>query len=283
MIAPKATGILLLLFSAHAVSLRETLLCIPIVAITAAVIGLIGFLSKKIHCPLSSGASALLSVGFGNLLCALLNHFFADISSVTEPLLAALLLTIGCVITEEGALPFLVYPAVVMIGLLRELLTTGGVWEVVLIPKPGAFQDVVGGMLIAAVVFFVFGLSHPVLETVPFFDGLLSAVIPVAAALLFRFIPLSPLLALWASATVVAVTEAFLPRKITVGPWLVTIPFVLLSENNLPFLTVFLFTVIVAAPLVRRLRLLPPLRRFTGVPCTAVITAVVRGIVSAVF
>lgn len=283
MVNPSTVGILLLLLAARATSLRAIFLCIAVAAATATLIELVVRLLKRVALPPTSSAAALLSLGIGSILCSLLTHAFDGVPTVTEPTFAALLLAVGCVAAERSALPLTAYPAAVVIGLLRELLTTGSVWSVPLLSGFGAFADVTGSMLVAAVVFFVFGTAYPVLETVPLSDGLLSAGIPIGAGVLFRLIPLPPLYALWAAVTVAAVAEAVLPAEKRIGAWLVAAPFVLLSENAIPFLVVFAFTILAAAPLVRRLRLLPPLRRFAGVPCTAVITALVRSIVSAVF
>lgn len=282
MVTPDTAGVLLLVFAARAVSPRAILLCIPAVAITAALVTLFTASLKQNRFPLSSGAAALLSIGIGGVLCAALGLLFSDAPAVTEPTLAALLIAVGCEAANERTLPFMTYPAALIIGLFRELLT-GRLWGVPLFSGVGAFADVTGGMLVVAVVLFLFGLSQPVLHAVPFTKGLQSAVLPVAVGLLFRFVPLPPLYALWATLATAAVAEVLLSEAAETDGWYAIVPFLLLSDNVLPFLAVFAVTVLAAAPLVRRLTLFPPLRRFGGAPCTAVITAMVRGIVSAVF
>lgn len=284
MVTPDAVGILILLFFARTVSLRATLLCIPTVAVTTALVALFVALAKTKRWPISAGAAALLALGIGAVTNALLGLFFINTPAATEPTLAALFIAIGCAAVRDTSLPLLTYPAVIAVGLLRELLATGQLWGFSLFSGIStAFADVTGGMLLTAAVCLLFGLSRPVLETVSFTEGLLPAAIPVSLGVLFRFVPQPPLYALWTALAVCTFIEAFLSKRMSLGTWLVTVPFLVLSEDVLPFLLVFGFTVIVAPPLVRRLKLFPPLRRFAGVPATAVITAVVRSIVSAVF
>lgn len=289
---PDVGGVLLLLLAAGCTSPRNALLQLLLLSVLLLVDRLFAALMRALGLPLTTGGSLLFSLGAGSALCLALQAVFPGAPSPTEPFTAALLLTAGAFALNDIVPAVRILPAVLILGILRELQAEGTLWGVELLPMElsPSFGSGVGGLLAGTLVLWCFGLGHPLLTgDAPPFSILSAAGLTLLGSALGLLTADWPVLyMLWVITAVVCLIGTALPERFSAGGWLIVSPVAALLARTGTWWTPLLFGGIVAAAiptltaLHQRLRLCRLPRRFSGVPSALTVTAIVYGVFSAI-
>lgn len=281
-VSVNADGWLLLWLAVVCTSPRHSLLWVLFVSVLLLLCHLFVSVLQKFALPAPTGVRVLFAAGAGGALYLLLRSAFPDAAFLAAEQPYTVLLWLACgVAADNRSIPAArTLPALLLLGVLRELLAEGTLWGIRLLPAglAPALGNGAGGLLLAALLLWAFGLHPPtVQETDSPLPALTSAGLVVAGAGLgVLTAPLPPLYAVWATALAVGVIASLLPARWDAGAWLTLAPAAaLLTRDSVgawqwtaPLLlgVATIAALAVASSLYRRCRLSPLPRRFAGTP-----------------
>lgn len=291
---PHAEGVLLVLLAVGCTSPRQSLLRVALVALLLCSTLLLRALLKRLALPFNAAVAVIFSLGAGVALCLLLRVAFPTLSppEPNDPVTAVLLAACGIAAAGEHPLRLRLLPAAVLIGALRELLSSGTLWGVTLLPigVSPSFENGAGGLLIAALVLWCFGLTPPLLTGELPNGALLTVAVLTALGSVLGIVTASlPLLyCLWGITAVYALIAALLPKRYAPDTWLVILPAAVLLTRRAalwwPSILVGIGAsvgIVLLGSVHRRLHLTPPVARFQGAPIALAIATMLSAIGSA--
>ncbi len=286
-VLPHADGILLLLFTLCCTSPRDARFYLLLLSVLLTVVRLLAVLFDRLSLPLSAGGAMLLSLSVGTVLCLLLQLWRTEAPSPTEPLTVAVLLSAG-LFTRTDIVPSMrLLPFALIVGVLREGLTHGTLWGVSVMPPSFSpvFSGETGGLLIGALLLWLFGLRPSVFSPAPREHGQTAVLLTVlggTVGLITASWP--PLYAVWVATLAVCLIDSLLPAPYTAGNWLPLAALAMLWTRHAPWWMPLLFAgcAAVAVPAVaavyRRMRLSDTPRRFAGAPLALTVAAVIQSV-----
>ncbi len=291
---PGAGGVLIALLSADSISPQQGLLRVALISAVLLCVHLLRAVLKRVSLPFPLACAVVSSLGIGSAFCLGLRALFPALTPLSpeQPLTAMLLMACGAAVTEKSPFALRLLPAAVLIGAARELLSEGSLWGVTLLPIgiAPALGNGAGGLLIAALVLWCFGLNRPVLtEEMPKTAVLTSMLLAAIASVLGIVTSSLPTAyAVWGIVTLLCAVTVVLPEKYAPKTWVIVLPAAILLTRSMtlwwpPILVglSLLAAIVLIGSLHRRLHLTPPPRRFRGAPAALAIAAVVACIATA--
>lgn len=236
-VTPCAGGTLLLLLVADSTSLQQSLLRLALTSLLLLLTSGFCALLRRTALPVSSAVAVVFSFHAGIALCLVFHILFPAVScEPDEPLTLLLLTACGLAATKPPLFDWRWIPAALLIGGLREWLSTGALLGVTLCPSPvsTAFGEAVGGLPLAALVLCGFRLRPPL-----FGQKLPTAALPilgvisaVGAMLGIVTASLPTYYCLGGVTAVCALLVCLLPKKFAVDDWLFLCPAIVLAARN---------------------------------------------------
>lgn len=290
---PDANGVFLLLLAVGCSSPRQSLLLLCLSSLLLLITHLFRLLLTRLSLPFPQTVAMLFSLGIGTALCLTLRVLLPMVPPLDPHDTAiVLLLTISGSVSAEKLADWRLLPSAVLIGGLRELLSEGTVWGISVLPLgvSPTFGDGAGGLLIAALVLWLFRFSFPLLTrgASRAMLGTVSGLSALSAAVSILTVSYPLSYCLWGVTAIGALIATCLPERYTPDGWLLFLPITILLTRD----TALWWPVVivgVAAPLIllwlgilhQRLRVTPPRECFRGVPAALTFVAVLTCIVSA--
>ncbi len=282
------SGLLALLLAAACTTPRRALLILLLYSVVSLRVRLFRRTLTALKLPAPPAVLGVYALGFGGALCFVLRLLFPDTAwlSLASPLPAVIFPLLGSVAAEETALRRY-YPALLLVGVARELLAVGSLWGIALVPGVSrSFESGAGGLLVAALILWGFGISQPVLRQGTPYTAL-SALLYLALGSVggVLTVALPPLYAVWLLTGIAAFGTVLLRQE---GAWLCLTPLsVLWARSAAPLLCgvpiVLGAAVLAVLPaLQRRMRLAAPPARFAGAPLALAVSAIVAALRTAV-
>lgn len=281
-VSVNAGGWLLLWLTVVCTSPRHSLLWVLFVSVLLLLCHLFVGGLHKLSLPVPTGVRVLFAAGAGGALYLLLRSAFPNTAflAAEQPYTVLLWLACGAAADNRSIPAARTLPALLLLGVLRELLADGTLWGIRLLPAglAPALGNGAGGLLLAALLLWVFGLHPPTVQEIDSpLPALTAAGLVVAGAGLgVLTAPLPPLYAVWATTLVLGVIAGLLPARWDAGAWFTLAPAAaLLTRGSVGIwqwatpLLLGAATVVglaAVASLHRRCRLSPLPRRFAGTP-----------------
>ncbi len=290
---PCMNGVVLVLLAALCTSPQAALLFVALLCTLLLLLLVFRATLQRLHLPFPTEAAILFSFCMGSALCFGIQAFAPTLPSASpvQPLTALLLTACGALATEDVPFDYKLLPAALIIGILRELLSRGTVWGLTVLPfsiSP-AFENATGGLLVAAIVMWIFRFNRPIYDrtmtrravaSLAFLMAISSVLGIISTVLPFPYVIVGAVM-------LVALAGLCLPERYAPKSWLFLIPAALIVTREFPLwwppIVVALIVaggVLLLGRLCERFRLTPPLRTFRGVP-TALAVAAVLSCISA--
>lgn len=229
-VSVNAGGWLLLWLAAVCTSPRSSLLWVLFVSVLLLLCHLFVGVLHRLSLPTPVGVRAVFAAGAGGALYLLLRSAFPDAAflAADRPHTVLIWLACGAAADNRYTPAARTLPALLLLGALRELLAEGTLWGLRLLPAglAPALGDGAGGLLLAALLLWAFGLHPPTVQEAdsPLPTLAAAVLVTLGAGLGVLTAPLPPPYAVWATALAVGIAAVFLPNRWEADAWLTLAP-----------------------------------------------------------
>ncbi len=292
-IVPRADTVWLIALAVGCTSPQQALLRIGVTAVIGLLTRLFHSVLSRLSLPLSLPAACLFSLGVGAALAPIAQVTFPALQplELADPITALLFAVCGPVALQENRPHGRLFPSFIVIGVLRELLSGGTLWGITVLPLgiSPTLEDGAGGLLIAAVMLWMFCLNSPLLgehssRHLPLIIPLLAAV-GSTLGIVTRILP--DRYSVWGITALGVLILSLLPARYDPREWIVLLPvYTLLTRRAAlwwPPVLIALGAFVGLSLLTgwhHKLRLTSLAKRFHGAPATLAVASVLSCIFS---